>query len=167
MSGDSIDRATNEFLAEELRADAKAVEQAEEVAAAANPPSPEAVAAPVAVEPAPETVKVSPAQMKKLATVLLKVCDRIIVSQAGKAYALTAEEQSDIADAAVPVLEKHLPGALGWFVTSPEGALILTAGIIYGTKAGIDVMGLASQLEAPPDEKKTEPQPTEKTSAKA
>jgi hypothetical protein len=90
---------------------------------------------------------VKPEHLKKLATALLGVCDRIIVGQAGKEFALTAEEKSEIADAAVPVMAKYLPQALGWLVTTPEGVLLGTVGIVYAGKLGVDVMGLAQATE--------------------
>jgi hypothetical protein len=147
MSAPEVSRATNEFLAEELAAEAKATEQAQEVAAALNPPPPAPAAAPAAPE-APG-VKLNPKHLHKLATVLLTVSDRIIVAQAGKAYALTADEKEEIAGAAVPVIEKYLPSALGWLVTTPEGVLLGTVAIVYGSKLGVDVTGLVGSDDEP------------------
>lgn len=155
MSDADVSRATNEFLAEELRADARATEQAAEVQAALNPsptPSvgPPAAAAPGAAGAESLAAAVKPEHLKKLATALLGVCDRIIVGQAGKEFALTPEEKSEIADAAVPVMAKYLPQALGWLVTTPEGVLLGTVGIVYAGKLGVDVMGLADTQDATP-----------------
>lgn len=153
MSAD-VSKATNEFLVEELRADAKATEQAAEVQAALNPPAPEQAHGPMHGAPqAPQPPQIPPAQLKKLASALLVVCDRIIVGQAGEAYRLTKEEREEIAEAAAPVIQKYMPAAFG-FLTTPEGVLLGTVAIIYGTKAGIDVMGLAG--DAPTETPKQE-----------
>ncbi len=74
------------------------------------------------------------AQLPKLCGVAWAIVDRLVQQMTGPEMALTADEKRQLAEATVPVVTKHVPQGMDWLVKTPEGALVLTAGMIYGFK---------------------------------
>lgn len=123
--------------------------------------------APVGPTPEEEKAAADKAQLKAMEEVIMgqlpKVCavvwgmiDKLAIQYAGPQYAQTPEERANLAQATVPVVLKYLPKDLSWLATTPEGALILTAGTIYAFKFALgepaklpEVPPAASPLPSP------------------
>lgn len=124
--------AGTEFLAAEHHDQAKldtkvaAMQDASAPGAAADAPG--AAAPPAAVVTLPDESTL------KLCASLIKVADRFIVGFTVKELALTADEQQQIAAAAVPVLNEHLPELIKKLASTPEGQFVLVVALIYGSK---------------------------------
>ena len=126
-------RAALEWQAEEAAAargvDAK-VQALNEPAA--PPATPEAQQQ---AEQAAQLAAVVEAQLPKLCGVAWALVDRLVQQFAGGEFALSPDERQQLAEATVPVVHKYMPKGMDWLTTTPEGALALTAGMIYGFKA--------------------------------
>jgi hypothetical protein len=134
-------RAALEWQAEEAAA-ARGVEAKVEALQDSTPKPP----ASPQEEQAAQLAAVVEAQLPQLAGVAWTVIDRLVQQFAGEGFALTPEERQQLAAATVPVVAKWTPQGMGWLTTTPEGALVLTAGMIYGFKV---LSPGAQQPEAP------------------
>jgi hypothetical protein len=126
------ERAALEWQAEEAAAargvQAK-VDALNEPTAAPQTPEAQAQAAQAA-----QVAAVLESQIPKLCSVAWAIVDRLVQQMAGAEFALSPDERKDLAAATVPVVQKYVPQGMDWLTTTPEGALALTAGMIYGMK---------------------------------
>lgn len=130
-------RAALEWQAEEAAA-ARGVQAKVDALAADGTPAPSPAASPApdaAAAQAAQLAAVVEAQLPKLCGVAWGIVDRLVQQFAGAEFALSAEERQELAAATVPVVTKYVPQGMEWVTTTPEGALVLTAGMIYGMKA--------------------------------
>ena len=127
------ERAALEWLAEEAHA-ARAVDAKVAELQAPPPAPPQTPEQAAQAAQAAQLAAVVEAQLPKICGVAWAIVDRLVQSMAGSELALTAEERAQLAEATVPVVNKYLPQGMGWLTTTPEGALVMTAGMIYGFK---------------------------------
>lgn len=90
------------------------------------------------------------AQLPRVCAVLWGIIDTAAVKFAGPEYALSPSERADLAEATAPVVLKYIPKDLAFLANTPEGALILTAAVIYGAKVMTADKPKPGQLGAPP-----------------
>lgn len=127
-------RAALEWQAEEHQAQQRVEERVAALGADAAQPA----GAPQQSEQqqqAAALVQIVQAQLPRVCAVLWGVVDAAAVKYAGPEYRQTAEERQQLAEATAPVVAKYLAAAdMGWLATTQEGALVLTAAVIYGAK---------------------------------
>lgn len=125
-------RAALEWQAEE----AAAARGIDAKVAALNEPAPAPVTPEQAAQQqqAAQLAAVVETQLPKFCVVAWSIVDRLVQQAAGKEFALTDDEKKQLAEATVPVVTKYVPDSLSWLTTTPEGALVMTVGLVYGFK---------------------------------
>ena len=144
-----MQRAALEWQAAEHHEQARVERQVAELQDAENP-APEQTPEQAAAQ---QTAAVVSAAMPQLCTALWRVLDRVVAQNLlGPQCAATGEELAELGRLTVPVLEKYLPGALSQVLTTPEGVLLGSAALIYGSKmlAAPPAPAAPPTSEAPP-----------------
>ena len=153
--------AALEYQAADLHAQRAQAERVAELTA----PTPPAAAPPLTPEEQAKAAEAAQLEavvrdaLPKVATVLGTVFDRAAVQFAGQELRTDDQEKRQLADATVPVINKYLPAALSKLVNTPEGVLLMTVGLVYGSKlvlpagdpgsAGAHTPGEAGSTPAP------------------
>lgn len=149
---DPLDQIGQQFKADEF-ADKRAAEQrvedfAQATATPAAPPTPEQIEKQQELAQANELAALMKDQLPMVCAIAWGMVDHAAVKYAGPQYKLTDEQREKLSRLTVPVLIKYIPADMSWFVSTPEGALLMAAVLIYAPKAmGI---GTAPPPSSPP-----------------